>query len=197
MVGTLIAMMFVWVAAHRHEIASAQAMLTDVARQDEQIRIHAEKKAVLEAERAHLLERERLVEELSSPTQLAFIFSDMSKRVPDTVVLTKLQVYSPGLTRYAALSDPAVTALPSGAAAPARKIEESRPMSAVQTSPQLQIVGIARSPRDVIAFAAALETSPLFDRVQILTQKPAAWSGRQAEMFEITCDLLEQQGDAR
>lgn len=181
-------MMGIWTAAHQREVSTAEAMITDVRRQDEQLQIHAAKKASMEVEQAHLEEHEARVEQVSSPTQLGVILADLSRRLPETAVLTQMSVRAPSLSRFVANPSAAPVPdlrAPAGAAAP--------PATVAISTAQLTLAGIARTAADVINFAAALETSRLFDRVQIVSQGTTKWAGRRAERFELTCNLVEQK----
>jgi hypothetical protein len=59
---------------------------------------------------------------------------------------------------------------------------------------KLKLSGIAATLPDIIQFAAALEQSPLFDRVNMRVGEPAVWAGHPAERFELTCELLPEEG---
>jgi len=187
-------MMIVWIVAHQHELSAAQAMINDIARQDEQLQVHAARKATMEEERARLEEHDKLVEQLSCRTHLAVVLGDLSRRLPETTMLTTLNIASPGLMRFASSHDaPQLARDGTASIAPPRTAPAIVvPVSLEAARPQLTLAGIARSAQDVIRFAALLESSPLFDRVQIQSQGAAEWAGRRVEKFEITCDLLEQ-----
>jgi hypothetical protein len=69
--------------------------------------------------------------------------------------------------------------------------------SSANSIPRLELFGIASEASEVIKFAAALETSPLFSRVSMQVKGPTDWAGRRAEQFEMTCDLVEHTRDRR
>lgn len=186
-------MMIVWIVAHHHELSTAQAMIDDIARQDDQLRVHAARKAALEVERARLEEHDRLVAQLSRRTHMAVVLADLSRRLPESMMLTTVRIVSPGLVRYVLPPDPQPSIGERSAAAAPRSAAPAAATAVPPetTRPQLEMTGVARSAPDVIRFAAQLEGSPLFDRVQIQSQGAAQWAGRRVEKFEITCDLFE------
>jgi Tfp pilus assembly protein PilN len=213
-VGMLIAIMALWVVANHHRLSSAQAMVAEVERQEQQVRIHLAKKQQMEAERAALESHQRLIEQLDAGIDLVVVFSDISRRMPDTVVLTAMTANCPALARYAAeeKAAPAPQGVPPSAAAPTPPrppLQAGRqpsaappPAPAPQSKPpeeaadvdRITLIGIARELPDVIAFAAALEGSRLFNRVQMEMKEPVVWAGRKAQQFEIRGDLARQVG---
>jgi Tfp pilus assembly protein PilN len=199
-VGTLIAIMGLWMVAHHHRVESAKAMLPEITRQQEQLAIHLAKKAAMEAERADLRDHQRLVKELKDQASLVLVFSDISRRMPETVVLTEVLADCPSLARFGIEIDPPrpEEPPPTGGKRPVPPSEPlaPKPKENPAANARLTIKGIAVDNPDVVRFAAALETSPLFDRIQMEVKGPTVWSGRRAQLFELTCELVEQQGDA-
>jgi len=58
---------------------------------------------------------------------------------------------------------------------------------------RIKMTGIAPGIPVVIEFAAALEDSRLFDRVQReMKKEKVIWGGRLVQQFELTCDLVTQ-----
>src|SRR5437870_12990857 len=82
--------MVIWFVAHQRELSAAQAMLTDVQTQEEQLRIHLGRKNEMVVERAHLDERRRLLAALEGQTSIVLVLADISRRLPKTVVITRL-----------------------------------------------------------------------------------------------------------
>lgn len=213
-VGLLIAIMGVWIVANHHRLSNAQAMVAEVERQEQQVRIHLAKKQQLEAERAALESRQRLMEQLEAGIDLVVVFSDISARMPDTVVLTAMTANCPALARYAAAeeavptpqgaSPSAVTATPprtslqaarqSSAAQPSGPAPQSKPPDEAADVDRIMLSGVARELPDLFAFARALEGSRLFNRVQMEMREPMVWAGRKVQPFEIRCDLARQAG---
>lgn len=192
--AALLAMMGLWFVSHRHELASVQVMMVDVGRQHEQVGIHLAKKQTMEAEQARLRDRQWLIEHLDSDAKLDVVFSDISRRMPDTVVLIGVSVHCPSLSRYAFTEEPAPGAagsrLPVGKGASQRGDKAETP--AVD---QITMTGIARDIPEIIEFAASLEQSSLFSRVRReMKKEKATWAGRRVQEFTLTCDLTEQVG---
>ncbi|HVP11666.1 MAG TPA: PilN domain-containing protein [Phycisphaerae bacterium] len=200
-VGTLIAIMVVWVVAHHHRVATAKAMLPDITRQQEQITIHLAKKAAMQAEQADLRDHQSLRELLEDQPSLVLVLSDLSRRMPDTVVLTEVSVDCPSLAQFATEIDPpkAQEPQPPGDRPPPSPSAPNTPKTKENPPPKARVTlkGIAVDNPDVVRFAAALETSPLFDRVQMEVRGSIVWAGRRAQLFELSCGLLEQQGGSR
>jgi Tfp pilus assembly protein PilN len=195
-IGILISIMVVWVVAHHHRVDTAKAMLPEVARQQEQLTIHTAKKAEMEAERADLYNRQRLLRQLEDQASLVLVLSDISRRMPETIVLTELSADCPSVARYGTEIEPPLPPepLPPGAKPAAAQPE---PKESPPANPRVIIKGIAVDNSDVAQFAAALESSPLFDRIQMEVKEPIVWGGRRAQQFELVCEVLEQQGVAR
>lgn len=58
---------------------------------------------------------------------------------------------------------------------------------------QLILHGVAGQTAEIIRFAASLEDSSLFARVQMRVKESVIWEGRRAEEFELVCDLAGQE----
>ncbi len=107
-VSLMIIIMILWVVTHEHQLAQVNAMVDDVARQHEQIAIHLTKKTSMETEQAKLRAHGRLIRVLEDHSSLVVVFSDVSRRMPDSIVLTEVSANCPSLARYAAPEEPAV-----------------------------------------------------------------------------------------
>jgi len=192
-VGLLIIFMVIWVVVHQHRLASAQAMIPELARQQDQIAVHMAKKASMESERARLREHRELLRELEERVSPVVLFSDVSRRMPSTVVLVELSLECPSIARFSVLEEPAPEVEPPSSA---RRQSPEKPEAPVDepSKPRLSIRGIATAGPEVVGFAAAIESSPLFDRVQMEMKGPTIWGGRHAQEFVLTCDVLEQEG---
>jgi Tfp pilus assembly protein PilN len=197
-IGALVAIMVLWAVAHHHRLQSAMAMLPEVDRQQEQVSIHLSKKAVMEAEQANLRNHQRLLGQLEEQVSVALLLSDISRRIPDTVVLTEVSAECPSLERFANEEEPP---RPPESTPPEAKSANTPPPSG-PVKPRddrfkqahLSMIGIAVDTADVVKFAAALEGSPLFDRIQMEVKGPTVWGGRRAQRFELTCEIVEQLG---
>lgn len=191
-VGLLIVFMVFWVVVHRHRLAAAEAMVPELARQQDQIAVHLAKKAAMEAERARLREHRALLHELEERVSPVVLFSDVSRRMPSSVVLVELSLDCPSIARYSVREDPVPETEPPF---PSRGQPPVKPEATVDepTRPRLSIRGIATAGPEVVGFAAAIESSPLFDRVQMEVKGSTIWGGRHAQEFVLTCDVLEQE----
>jgi Tfp pilus assembly protein PilN len=184
-VGCVALMMLVWFGAHHQELGAAHAMLTDIQAQQQQVRIHLDRKGALVAERAHLDEHRDLLAALGDRARLVVVFADLSRRLPNRVVLTRF-----GVDR-----SPAVPAPDPAAPAPAGKAAEKTALEP-ELTPRLRVSGVAVTTSDILEFAAELEKSPLFDRVDVNITGPAQWNRRRVQGFELDCDLVRQMGGA-
>jgi hypothetical protein len=193
-VSAMVAIMVLWVAAHHHRLSTVKAMMPEITRQQEQLSMDSAKKASMELERERLKDRRRLLTELEAGVSLVPVLSEISRRMPETIVLIELSASSPSVSRFSVEEQ-----------APGKPQEPSAPGAkpATPTPPQedqdltatLTMMGIAVDNADVARFAAALEGSPLFDRIQPEAKGSTVWSGRRAQLFELTCGLVRQQED--
>ncbi len=194
--GILLVIMAVWIVSHHHRISTAEAMLPDLDRQQEQIEIHLAKKQMMETQRAGLRDHKRLLGELENVVSLELALSEIGRLLPETVVLTDLKLRCPSVARfspeYEDQEDPASS---SGGRGP-QKATMAKRLGGVSTEvPQMSIKGIAVANPDVALFVANLESSPLIDRVNLTeAKKPIVWSGYRAQQFELTCELVAQEG---
>lgn len=188
-------LMIVWIAAHEHQVSTAKALLTEVSQQHEQLKVHATKKAVLEAERLRLSEYEDLIRTLADRGSLVVVLSDLSKKMPESVMLTRLSMNLPSVCVFAKASEQSkseevVASDPTGHLVLPSPKPTAQSMS---VTPILRVEGIAISVQDVLQFAADLERSPLFGRVQVETKGDEGWSGHRGQGFQITCELRPQE----
>lgn len=201
----LIVMMVLWTTAHVRELQSADAMIAQLGAQRDELTNLLARKADMQALHEKLEQHRRRVALLEQDESLTVIFSDVSRRMPSTVFLTGLRLEAPSVARWAApvTHEPAVVPTPEqksagavAAAGPAASrilpdgAAPERPASAYS---RLILHGVAGQTAEIIRFAAALEDSPLFARVQMRVKDSVIWSGRRAEEFELICDLAEQE----
>lgn len=189
-VGALIAIMALWVVVHRQQLRVVEAMRVDVRRQHEQITIHLAKKQQMETERERLRGRQRLIDHLSQNVTLEILLSDISRRMPETVVLTDLSARCSSLCRHALEEE--TSAVKRGVSAPGEAATGREARPAID---RVILTGIAREIPEVIEFAAALESSPLFGRVQMQMDDLKVWTGYEVRGFELVCDLATRAGD--
>jgi Tfp pilus assembly protein PilN len=205
-IGIMIAIMVLWGVAHQHHLAEVQALIADVDRQQEQVTLHMAKKQSMEAERGALRDQQRLLDRLQGNASLVVLFGDISRRLPDAVVLVELSVQCGSLCQYAAEEEP-------GATPDKAKAQVGRQLGGQRSSlsyPQrsslsyqteqdergavdhVTLRGIAREIRDAIEFAAGLEGSRLLDKVELEMKRPTTWGGRTGHAFELRCRLVKQ-----
>ncbi len=189
-VGALIAIMALWVVVHRQQLRVVEAMRADVRRQHEQISIHLAKKQQMETERERLRGRQRLIDHLAQNVSLEVLLSDISRRMPETVVLTDLSARCSSLCRHAL--EEGTSAVTRGVSPPGEAASRREARPAID---RVILTGIAREIPEVIEFAAALERSPLFGRVQMQMDDLKVWTGYEVQGFELVCDLATQAGD--
>jgi len=189
----LLVIMGVWFVAHQGRIASAEAMLVEAELQKDQVRVHADQQRRMAAERARLDDRRRLLDELSDRASLVLVLSDLSRRMPQRVILTQLSIHCPSVSEFvveadAAAGKPSVRRRPPAAAA-----DEAERRGGLMPA-HLEMSGIAVSLPDMIRFAGALEESALIRRVDMKVKGPTVWGRRRVEQFTLTCELAAQNG---
>ncbi len=197
LIGTMIVIIVLWAVFHHHQVAQAEAMLVEVADQHSQLDIDFARKEVMEAERRKLERRQQLLAALEARASLTLVLSDISRRMPESIVLTRLDAHCPSVARYAIeeTAEPVepdvknpIEIVPPGEK-PAKVVKPQHR--------QVTITGIAVDSGAVIELAAALERSPLYERVQMDLKGPASWAGRHGEAFELTCYVLDQRREKR
>ena len=185
LIGVMVMMMATWVAMHQRELATASAMMQDVSRQQDQMDALLAKKAEMDAERGRLEARQRLVDALEDRASLVVVFGDVSRRLPDTVVLIELKLEARSI---------AICAKPTTTQKVETMIVESGVKSQSPSSPRLTIEAIAKDAPESARCVALLEQSPLLARVQMEARGAVIWGGKRSEKFVVTCDLVSQQG---
>jgi Tfp pilus assembly protein PilN len=182
LVGAMVALMVLWMTAHNRELATAEAMLTDARQQLTQVDILLTRKGAMEARRERLARLERLVSELRSPASPVVIMSDLSRRMPESVILTDLSIESASVRRFVHRPPSDKKGTPVTGATEV----EAAPLA---DGTRLVVRGLALDTSDAIRFSASLEASPLFADVQMTLRGSGEWGGRQGEAFELSCAL--------
>lgn len=196
LISALIAIMVIWVTANQHQLSSANAMLTEVTSQREQIAQHLNKRDLMEEEKKHLRDRQRLLEQFESRASLVVVLCDLSRRLPETVVLTKVAYRAESLHRFA-LDVPAESPQkkpPVVIGSPPAKVQTPAVPDAPPGATEIRMSAFASEVPEAIKCAAALERSPLVARVQMELKGETTWGGRRGQEVELTCVLLEQTG---
>ncbi len=197
--GILLIIMAVWIIAHQHRISTAEAMLPELEGQQEQIEIHLARKQVMESQRAALRDHKRLLGELKSSVSIELAMCEIGRRLPETVVLTEIRLSSPSLARFSPENEEPEDQSSSrgGRRKPKTSVAQLR-RGASLALPLMSIKGIAVANPDVAVFVANLESSLLFDRVNLKeAKKPIVWAGYKAQQFELTCEVVAQEGRVR
>ncbi len=211
-VSMLIAMMGLWTTAHLRELQNAEAMITQLDAQREELTNLLAKKAEMQALHEKLEQHRRRVALLEQDESLAVVFSDVSRRMPPTVFLTGLHLHAPSVARWAepVAREPGMT--PTADSKPIAATADGTPgnpdadpnrvrptsdcavLEPMQSEySQLILHGVAGQTAEIIRFAASLEDSSLFARVQMRVKESVIWEGRRAEEFELVCDLAGQE----
>ncbi|HKQ50606.1 MAG TPA: hypothetical protein VJZ71_21225 [Phycisphaerae bacterium] len=190
LISLLVVIMVLWITANRHEVSQASAMLNDVIAQQQQLAVHLAKKDAMEAEKNRLRDRQRLMEQFERHASLVVVLGDISRRLPETVVLTHVSFQSASLRRYAPASPDKATAPPGVEATATAAKEPAEP--AVVT--RIIMSAFANEVSEAIRCAAALERSPLVAHVQMELKGETVWSGRKGHQFELDCELMDQSG---
>ncbi len=194
--AVMMLIMGLWVVVNRHQLSTAAAMLPELESQQRDIAFSLAEKQRLEVQRAELLSNRLLLDKLESKSSLVIVMSDISRRMPGTVVLTDMFIERPSLAKFSTSEEEEEAAIEEELDMPRKRRPERRehPIDLSLTS-ELRLTGIAVANPDVVRFAAAMESSPLFDRVQMEITGPTTWNGRRGQKFELTCELVDQRRD--
>lgn len=187
----MFAVMVLWIAAHQRQLSVAEAMLTEVSSQKSQLAQIAQMKAELAAEQARLMAHEQLIEQLSDRADLVIVSSELTRCMPESVVLTEVKLNASFMEPYLlkgqkATSSNSISVEASSTPASGMPAEPIRPT-------KLRMAGIAPTSSDVIQFAATLEKSQLFDKVYTEKVESTIWSDRKADYFEMSCELIPHE----
>lgn len=193
-VGLVVLLMAGWIVLHQQDLATLENVKRNLDGQLEQIRIHQAQQDHMNDERTRLDDRRLLVEGLSEGISLVVILAEVSRRTPENIVLTELKVDGASIARYA---EPTEIASPRPVRTRGKDRASDSPLGAAGDRAQLSLAGVAPSAPDVLRFVAALESSPLMDKVQLTPHGPATWLDRRIERFELTCELVARTGASR
>ncbi|HPF39448.1 MAG TPA: PilN domain-containing protein [Phycisphaerae bacterium] len=198
----IFSIMLVWVGAHYYQISSAEAMMQDVAAQKAQMESLATRKAEMEQARTALTNLQDLMRELAGERSLVSVFGELSQRIPDSIVLTGIQMYEPSMSEYAVETgkQSAMAQAPVSRRNP--RATRTEPMAPTLTEIEsmrrgLTLYGVARSIPDIIDFAAALDKSPAFFEVDMDVREPTMYAGRAARRFRMTCRMAQEAAPKR
>lgn len=193
----LIAIMLVWIGAHYYRVSSAEAMMVDIVAQKAQIESVAVKKSEMEQAKTVLSNLRELMQALAGGRSLVSVFGELSHRIPDSIVLTGIQLYEPSLSDFATEQDGGGVAGMmigrQGATRVARGVGSSPSIVDVESMRRgLTLYGVARSIPDIIDFAAALDKSAAFFEVDMDVRETAMFAGRPARRFRMTCRIAHE-----
>jgi Tfp pilus assembly protein PilN len=190
-VGGMFAVMIIWMVAHHRQLSVAEAMLVDVTSQQDQLSQIASRKAELEKEQAKLIAHEQLIGQLSGRTDTVIVLSEVTRCMPESVVLTEAILNGSFLAPYLIAGANFKPAAANTVEPTADQVAKT-PAEPIRAE-KLRMAGIAPSSAEVIEFAAALERSGLFDKVFTETVESTVWNSRKAERFEMSCELIPHE----
>lgn len=199
LIGTMLVFMVIWVVAHQRQLQQANAMLANVTSESEQVAAHLEKKYAMQREREQLEQQQLLIHELGNRASAVVVLADVTRRMPDSVLLIGLKLNSPRFgdqtvasqTAEKADAPTAQTAIPPATPTPGAAKAPEIAFESEETT--LVMTGLAIQTTDIIRFAAELERSPLMERVQMNLKGVAEWGGRVGQQFELVCQLRAQE----
>jgi hypothetical protein len=196
LVSAMIVIMTLWIVANQHQLSGAEAMLTEIGDQREQINQHLAKRDAMEVEMNRLRDHQRLLDQFESHASLVVLLCDVSRRLPETVILTKISFRCPSLNRFGKVTSSDKSAPPAQGAvrSSVAKPEKSDEVDAMPNVAEIKMTAFANEVSEAIKCAAELERSPLVARVQMELRGESIWAGRRGQQFDLTCDLREESG---
>lgn len=194
-IGALVVVMGLWVGVNRRMIASARAIMPEIELIQRQIDIHRDRVAELTAKRTVLDARQKFLDQLQQRISLVPVLADISERMPETVLLTRLS-FNPELlvteADDARKSSATIDAINRDAASSFGDPGMDTDPRPAGNGPFLTIRGVARTVPDILSFAEALERSKLLNRVEMQIAEPSIWAGKRVQQFVATCALMPQ-----
>ncbi len=196
-VVVVFAISLIWFGSHQHRIKSAEAVIADIALQKAELDVVAARKSEMERARAVLKNLQDLMGELAGSRSLVTVFGELSRRIPDSIVLTGCHLYEPSLSEYS------VDVENNGSTDTGIGFSRARSGSGLQSaSPEvvevdsmrrgLTLIGVARSVPDIIDFAASLDKSPAFYEVDMDVREATLYAGLPAHRFRMTCQIAQE-----
>lgn len=192
-IGVMLFIMVLWGVVHQRRLAGAEAMLQEVSQQRHQVELNAAKKGMMDSQLTTLRNRRRLIENLADRVHMVPVFSDLSRRQPESVVLTSLTIHCSSIAAFDGeeMKDQRTSKI--AKTGPNRDQKTEKGLVSSPSKSTLILSGIAVSLPKITQFAATLEESPLFDGVSLSVKDPTVWAGHRAESFEMRCELIPQQ----
>jgi len=200
-IGALVVVMCLWFGVNRQMIASARAIMPEIETLQKQIDIHRSRTEKLMADRATLDARRAFLEQLHQQISLVPVLADISDRMPESVLLTRMS-FNPGLLGDEGDESRSLEAQldPRAAKPDVPKTETPKPAHSANSAessttisgPAITIRGVARTVPDILEFAESLERSKLLNRVEMRIAEPGIWAGKEVQKFEVTCALTPQ-----
>lgn len=196
-IGALVVVMCVWIGVNRRMISSARAMMPEIDQLQRQIDIHRGRVEEMSAKRATLDGRRMFLDQLHQRISLVPILADISDRMPESVLLTKLS-FNPEL--LAKDDDDVRKQLPAPESKPHAPMSpdvNGKTQNAAEPPPAasvsiVTISGVAKTVPDILTFAEALERSKLLNRVEMQIGDLGTWGGKRVQQFVVTCALVPQ-----
>ena len=188
----LLAVMGFWYYSNASRIARADAMMQDAEAQQREVATVAAYKLQLLQQRSGLNDMQRMLQTLSGDRNLVYILSDLSQRVPDAIVLTKCEVDIPSLHRYAVETDPQQPV--KGVPLNKKLLLQSHGLLGEDEAAKMLLHGVGANTAEIIDFAAELEQSSLFYKVNPDVLDNVVFEGRPGKTFRLTCLLARHRG---
>jgi len=195
----LMVVMGIWIGVNKRMIASARAMMPEIEAQQRQVDIHIARTKQLIDDRATLDARRGFLEQLQQRISLVPVLADISDRMPESVLLTRLSLNAEYLEADEPANSDAPTAADLRSSKPNKPLDVTRKISTSDLAelavipPVISIRGVARAVPDILEFAAALERSKLLGRIEMQIRRPGIWAGKQVQRFEVTGALVPQK----
>jgi len=199
-IAVLVAFMGIWFVINRGQISSAQAMMADIAAQQQQLNLHLQRKQGHLQRLALLDARSKFLAHLEQRTAITPIMADIGQRMPSSILLTALYSNESMLDDASPpvepikppAADKIVVTTPKSPGGPTPTAPPKPVVDSQLSLKTLTIEGVARETADILAFNAQLEKSPLLDKVQMSLLGEGEWGGRIVRRFRLTCDLVTQ-----
>ena len=190
----LLAVMAVWFYTNQSRIARADAMMDDAEAQQLQVANVAAYKLQLLQQRSGLNDLQKMLNTLTGDRDLVLIISELSRRVPETIVLTKCDVTVPSIYRFGIETDPkdADKTVPIAN----KTLLQSAGLFGDESAATMVLEGIGAGDSAIIDFAADLDRSPLFFKVKFDVLEDVVFEQRPGKTFSLTCRLTRHRGQA-
>jgi len=186
--GLVLTVLACWFGVEEYRLRGVRSQLAYLAQQNKTATAGLEHIARLQAERAALLDRHRLLQELQSPVSSAETVFQIARLLPENVALKQLQVMCQPA------SGPGVKAGGEAATAATGRAAEGKAGQAAQavpvSVPRVSLSGVAVSQVDIGVLVGQLSGCREFANVRLDYSKAAEVEGRRAQEFRVTFDVV-------